>query len=109
MIARRYAAGELEIDDPVVDAIAAHDLGHHHSERAAAHRHGDLELGERTLKASQMRLQVDEASIGIYKQGFGDEWNEVGDRFATWRTPDSAHRQAHAEPMMAASSPSEPT
>src|SRR6185437_13894967 len=59
-VARRRAARDLEIDEALLDAVAARDLGEHGLQRGIAHRCGDLDLAERAMEPPQMKLFIDE-------------------------------------------------
>src|SRR5260370_5968079 len=61
MLARRGAAGDLEIADPGIDAVAADNLADDDFEGLVLHRRRDAELGERTMQALQVRRLIDEA------------------------------------------------
>ncbi len=50
MVARRAAAGDLQIDDAGIDAVAADDLAHDDFERRVADRRRDAQLGERAVQ-----------------------------------------------------------
>src|ERR1700761_4100603 len=54
MVPSHRAARDLQIEKPIAHAIAAHDFAHDESERSAWHRHSDLYLAQRTLKAIEM-------------------------------------------------------
>jgi len=62
MVAARHAAGDLQIDDAIADAVARHHFAQDHAERRDRHRHADAQLAERALQALDMTLLVDEAA-----------------------------------------------
>ena len=61
MIAPRYTAGHLEIDDAVADAVARDHFAQHDAERLRRHRRADAQFIERALEPGQMAPLVDQA------------------------------------------------
>src|SRR5579863_3317089 len=61
-LAWRRAAGDLEIDDAVDDAVAPHGFAHHRFQRRVRHRRRDAQLGERAVQARKMQCLVDETA-----------------------------------------------
>ena len=56
----RHAAGDLQIDDAVADAVARDDLAQHDAERGKRHRHADAQFVERALEPRHVAPLVDQ-------------------------------------------------
>ena len=64
MIARRGAAGDLQIEDAVADPVAAQRRARGPSQRRVRHRPRNRQFAQRALKPREMRRFVDEAAAG---------------------------------------------
>lgn len=60
MIARRYAAGDLQIDHTVLDVVASRHPAHDQAQSARGHGRRDLKLRKRSPEARQMPFFVDQ-------------------------------------------------
>ena len=94
MIAPRHAAGDLQIDDAVADAVARQHFAQHDAERALCHRHADAQFGERALQPFEVAPLVDEAAV----PHLADFIDAVGELIAAVLDMDRgvAHRQIAA-------------
>ena len=95
MVAARHAAGDLQIDDAVVDPVAGDGLAHDDRERRRRHRHGDAQFRERARQPLHVAALVDHAAC----PHLADLVDAVGELVAAildmdaWRraTADSGH------------------
>src|SRR5262245_6619064 len=62
MVAMRYAACDLQIDDTVTHSVSPHALVHHDREGRLRHRHLDAKFIERALETSEVESLIDDAA-----------------------------------------------
>src|SRR5262249_15398490 len=62
VIAARYTSRDLQIDNPVADAIASDHVAHDDAKRARGHRHANAQLAKRPFKPFKMAALVDQAA-----------------------------------------------
>ena len=60
MVASGDAAGDLHVDDAVLDAVATDHLAHQHGQHRGLDRPHDVELAQRAVEAHQMPFLVDQ-------------------------------------------------
>ncbi len=76
MIALHRAARDLEIEQPVGDAVAAQQLAHYQLQRRASHRRGDADLADGALEPVKMLLLVADVSAA-HREHFIDRVPEL--------------------------------
>ena len=60
MVAPRYAAGDLQINEAIADAVPRHHFTEHDAERLDRHRHRDAQFAERALQPRDVAALVDQ-------------------------------------------------
>ena len=90
VVAPRDAAGDLQIDQAVADAVAAHDLAQHDAQRRRAHRPRDAELAERALEPRHVPRLVDQPAAA----NLADLVDAVGELVAAILDMDRRARRA---------------